>query len=181
MLRACVSSGWDPAEYLNPEGPLQVQITELIGEVSRMDVRIGIDGCGVPVHSTTVHGMARAFLRLAVDDAFSPVYRAMHAYPRLVSGINNADAAIAINADAVAKRGARGALGVSVRRRLGVAVKCWDGSDLVAGLTAITALDQLDVFPASAWEPLQRHRLPQVKGGGVPVGGYRSLLDLQWA
>ena len=181
MLRACLSSGWDPAKYLDPGSPLQEQVTELISEVSRIQVRIGVDGCGAPVHSTTVLGMARAFLRLAVDDAFLPVYRAMHAYPRLVSGISNADAAIAVNADAVAKRGARGALGVSVRRRFGVAVKCWDGSDQVVGMTAIAALDQLEVFPANAWDPLQRHRQPQVKGGGVPVGNYRSLLELKWA
>jgi L-asparaginase II len=105
----------------------------------------------------------------------------MHAYPRLVSGISNADAAIAVNADAVAKRGARGALGVAVRRRFGMAVRCWDGSDQVAGLTAIAALDELEMFPPNAWEPLQRHRQPLVKGGGVPVGAYRSLLELQWA
>jgi L-asparaginase II len=180
MLRACVGSGWDPATYLDADSPLQEQVTELISEVSRIKVRIGVDGCGAPVHSTTVVGMARAFQRLAVDDGFSHVYRAMHSYPRLVSGINNADSAIAISADAVAKRGARGALGVSVRHRFGMAVKCWDGSDQVAGMTAIAALDQLEVFPANAWEPLQRHRQPRVKGGGVPVGAYRSLLELRW-
>jgi hypothetical protein len=62
-----------------------------------------------------------------------------------------------------------------------MAVKCWDGSDQVAGLAAIIALDQLEAFPANAWEALQRHRQPQVRGGGVPVGAYRSLLELQWA
>jgi len=181
MLRACVNSGRDPARYLEPGSPLQQQITELIGDVSRVNVRLGVDGCGAPVHSTTVLGMARAFVRLAVDEEFIPVYRAMHSYPRLVSGISNADSAIAVNADAVAKRGARGAMGISVRRRFGVAVKCWDGSDLVAGMSAIATLDELGVFPSGVWESLQRHRQPMVKGGGLPVGNYRSLLELRWA
>ncbi|HEU4750960.1 MAG TPA: asparaginase, partial [Acidimicrobiia bacterium] len=36
MLAACVKSGWDPASYLDPGGPLQRQITDLIADVSRL-------------------------------------------------------------------------------------------------------------------------------------------------
>lgn len=180
MLRACVKSGWNPANYLDPGFPLQQQITDLIADVSRLALEVGVDGCGAPVHSTTTIGMARAFVRLAVDDDFTPVLAAMHSYPGLVSGISNPDAAIARNIDGVAKRGARGALGVSVRRRFGLAVKCWDGSDLVAGMASIATLDQLGVVPTSSWELLQRYRQPLVKGGGRPVGVYRSLLELRW-
>jgi L-asparaginase II len=181
MLRACVNSGWDPAGYLDSGSPLQQQITDLIVDVSRLPLRLGVDGCGAPVHSTTTLGMARAFARLAVDDVFAPILAAMHSFPGLVSGFGNADAAIARHIDGAAKRGARGAMGVSVRRRFGIAVKCWDGSDLVGGMTAIATLDQMGVLPGFTWESLQRHRLPQVKGGGRPVGNYRSLLELQWA
>ena len=43
----------------------------------------------------------------------------MHAFPALVSGVGNVDAAIATHLDAVAKRGAAGALGIGLRGRLG--------------------------------------------------------------
>ncbi len=181
MLRACLSSGWDPARYLEPGSPLQQQVTDLISEVSRLPLRVGVDGCGAPVHNTTTLGMARAFVRLAVDDYFTPILAAMHSFPGLVSGVGNADAAIGRHIDGAAKRGARGALGVAVRGRFGIAVKCWDGSDLVAGMASIATLDRLGVIPEPAWESLDRHRQPQVKGGGHRVGNFRSLLDLQWA
>lgn len=180
MLAATVASGWDPASYLDPSHPLQTRISELIRDIAGLIDPIGIDGCGAPVFATTARGMGRAFARLSTATEFAEVFGAMHAYPALVSGVGNVDAAIATNLHAVAKRGAAGALGIGLRGRLGMAVKVWSGSGLVAGVAAVAALDQLGALTPYARERLERLSHPMVKGGGLPVGRFEPRLELRW-
>jgi L-asparaginase II len=180
MLAATVASGWDTANYLDPSHPLQARITESIRDVAGPVDPIGVDGCGAPVFATTARGMGKAFARLSTATEFIDTFDAMHAFPALVSGVGNVDAAIATHLDAVAKRGAAGALGISLRGRLGVAVKVWSGSNLVAGVTGLAALDQLGALTPHARERLARHSHPLVKGGGQPVGRFEPRLELRW-
>jgi L-asparaginase II len=180
MLAATVASGWDPSTYLDPHHPLQVRITGSIRDVAGPVEPIGVDGCGAPVFATTARGMGRAFARLSVADEFLEIFDAMHAFPALVSGVDNVDAAIATQLDAVAKRGAAGAIGIGLRGRLGIAVKVWGGSGLIAGVAGLAALDQLGVLTPFARERLQRHSHPVVKGGGQAVGRFEPRLELRW-
>lgn len=180
MLAATVASGWDTSNYLDPKHPLQARITDSMREVAGPVDPIGVDGCGAPVFATTARGMARAFARLSVAAEFHEVFDAMHAFPALVSGVDNVDAAIATQLDAVAKRGAAGALGIGLRGRLGIAVKVWSGSGLIAGIAGLAALDQLGALTPYARERLQPHSHPVVKGGGQPVGRFEPRLELQW-
>ena len=181
MLRASQNSGWPLPTYPQPDHPLQKAMLEFMVEVADVDRIVGVDGCGVPVYLTSTRGMARAFARLAHDQGLASIYTVMHTYPGLVSGEANPDAAIARHCPAVAKRGAMGSLGVAVGGRFGVAVKCWDGSERVAGMAAIAALDALGVTPLEAAGALEPFRHPVVKGGGEPVGAYRSRLELTWS
>jgi L-asparaginase II len=181
MLRACLASNWPLADYLQPQHPLQQRILQFMTEIAGVAPRVGVDGCGVPVFETTARGMSMAFARLAVDQGLASVFGSMHSYPGLVSGVGNADAAIARHLHAAAKRGALGALGVSLGSGLGVAVKCWDGSERPAAMAAIATLDALGAVPPPAQEPLERFRRPPVRGGGRVVGHLVSRLVLQWA
>jgi L-asparaginase II len=180
MLAATVASGWDPSTYLSPDHPLQVRITDSIRDVAGPVEPIGVDGCGAPVFATTARGMGRAFARLSVADEFLEIFDAMHAFPALVSGVDNVDAAIATQLDAVAKRGAAGAIGIGLRGRLGIAVKVWGGSGLIAGVAGLAALDQLGALTPFARERLQPHSHPVVKGGGEAVGRFEPRLELRW-
>jgi len=180
MLAATVASGWDTASYLDPSHPLQARITESVRDVAGPVDPVGVDGCGAPVFATTARGMGMAFARLSTATEFLDVFDAMHAFPALVSGAGNVDAAIATHLDAVAKRGAAGALGIGLRGRLGVAVKVWGGSNLVAGVAGLAALDQLGALTPYARERLEKHSHPFVKGGGQPVGRFEPRLELRW-
>jgi L-asparaginase II len=180
MLAASVASGWDPSTYLDPHHPLQVRITDTIRDVAGAVEPIGVDGCGAPVFATTARGMGKAFARLSVGDEFVEVFDAMHAFPALVSGYDNVDAAIATQVDAVAKRGAAGAIGIGLRGRFGIAVKVWGGSGLVAGVAGLAALDQVGALTSLARERLRRHSHPVVKGGGQAVGRFEPRLELRW-
>lgn len=180
MLAATVASGWDPANYLDRSHPLQVRITEMMKDVAGEVDPIGVDGCGAPVFATTARAMARAYARLSTATEFQETFDAMHAFPALVSGVGNVDAAIATQLDSVAKRGAAGVLGISLRGRAGLAVKVWSGSGLVAGLAGVAALDQMGALTPYARERLERHSHPVVKGGGRPVGRFEPRLELRW-
>ncbi|MGH8926730.1 MAG: asparaginase [Acidimicrobiia bacterium] len=180
MLAGAVAAGWDPASYLDPAHPLQVRILDLIEEVSGNVIPVGVDGCGAPVFRTSTRRLARSFSYLAVASELREVFAVMHAYPALVSGVGNVDASIATHLDAVAKRGAAGVLGVALRGRLGIGVKCWDGSGLVAGIGAIAALEQIGALTQLAAERLRPHSHPLVKGGGRPVGRFEPRLELRW-
>jgi L-asparaginase II len=178
MLSACIGSGWDPASYLDRKHPLQRRITEYLSEISGPTDPIGVDGCGAPVFATNALGMARSFSHLGTDPELIPIFEAMHAYPALVSGYGNVDAAIATALDAVAKRGAAGCLGVALRNGYGLAIKCWDGNGEAVGVGAVAALDQLGLLPTTARAVLAEIAEPETRGGGRPVGRFRSLVEL---
>lgn len=179
FLRACAASGWPVDSYLHPEHPLQRGIVELVTELSGHPAEpVGIDGCGAPVLRTTARAMARLFARLAVMGEMSEILDTMHRYPALVSSNGEGDTSIAVTANAAAKGGAQGCLGVAVRGRHGVAVKSWDGSMEMAVVGAIAALWQVgDLWP-EAMRRLEALARPPVTGGGRVVGVVEPRLDL---
>lgn len=180
FLRACVASGWSTVDYLNPDHPVQVQVTALVEELGGFEPGpVGVDGCGAPVHRTTVRAMARMFAVLATDDRFGQVYTAMHRYPALVAGNGESDSQIATYLDAVAKGGAQGCMGVGLRAGMGLAVKSWDGNPIVPGVGAVAALDQLGMLTPTARTGLARVARPVVLGRGAPVGEFEPRLELE--
>jgi L-asparaginase II len=181
MLAACVASGWDPANYLLPEHPLQRRITDFMNDVAGPVEPVGVDGCGAPVFRTTVRAMAGAFSQLATASELNQISAVMHAYPQLIAGPGRPDSAIATALNAVAKGGARGTMGVGIRGRLGIAVKCWDGSDMVTGIAAVAALRQIGELPTHAEKALERVGNPVVMGGDGVAGSFRSTLELRWS
>ena len=66
MLATCVHNGWDTASYLDPQHPLQVAITATFERMTGEKAQVAVDGCGAPLLSTSLVGLARAFSRLAV-------------------------------------------------------------------------------------------------------------------
>jgi L-asparaginase II len=181
-LRACRAQGWPTDEYLAPDHPIQILVTDLVAELGGFPAGpLGVDGCGAPVHRTTTRAMARLYSCLASEARLSEVFTAMHRYPALVSGIGNGDAAIATNVNAAAKRGAAGCIGVAVGGRLGVAVKSWDGIQEVADSAAIATLTALGEVPAVAERRLDPLARPRVLGGGRVVGQLEPRVSLRWA
>jgi L-asparaginase II len=181
-LRACQSRGWPIDGYLTPEHPIQALITDLVTELGGFPVSpLGVDGCGAPVHRTTTRAMALLYARLAAEPRLAEVFTAMHRYPALVSGVGNGDAAISINLNAAAKRGAAGCIGVAIGGRLGVAVKSWDGIQEVADSAAIATLAALGEVAPVAEQRLESWARPRVFGGGRIVGQLEPRVSLQWA
>ncbi|MHA7133641.1 asparaginase [Oerskovia turbata] len=185
MLATCVAAGWDTETYLAPAHPLQVAIRETLLDLTGDDaaaLRVTVDGCGAPLFSTSLVGMARAFGRLAAAPSAAPgspeaaVARAMSAFPEMVGGTGR-DATEVMRAvpGLVAKDGADGVYGAGLPDGRAVALKVLDGSPrprpavLVAALSALGAGD----VPGADGVALERVGRTPVLGGGEPVGEVR--------
>ncbi len=176
-LSACVAAGWPTDTYLELDHPYQQRVLRLASEVSGEDVApVGVDGCGFPTVRGTTRGLATAFMHLATDDRFARVREAMTAMPALTSDTDRPEAALMQWLPAAVKGGAVACVGVALTGRLGLAGKCWDGSNLPLYVGMIEALDRLGVLEPVAREGLAIHARPPLLGGGVVVGSYEPAL-----
>ncbi|GAA3527536.1 asparaginase [Aeromicrobium flavum] len=183
MLLTCVTAGWDTETYLQPDHPLQVAIRETIEEFTGVPIAAATtDGCGAPLFSTTVTGLARGFGRLAAAVATDPesaeahVARAMAAFPQMVAGGQRPTTTLMRAVPGlVAKDGADGIFAAGLPDGRAAAFKVLDGAErplapvLVAALDALGAFDGDDVDRAAVDSLRER----DVLGAGRPVGSIR--------
>ena len=70
MLATCAAAGWDIAGYLHPGHPLQQDVRSTVAELTDGPVvGVTVDGCGAPLFSTSLLGLATAFGRIAAAAA----------------------------------------------------------------------------------------------------------------
>ena len=171
MLLACVASGWDTATYLEPEHPLQQLVRGTVGWISGETVQHdAVDGCGAPLFSTTVEGLARSFQALVTAAEGTPertVADAMRAHPFFVGGDDHANSdAMTRVPGLLAKGGAEGVIGMAASTGQAVAMKIVDGNPRATTLIALEVLGALGIDVSEAGSLVE---LP-ILGGGVPVG-----------
>jgi L-asparaginase II len=189
MLATCVAAGWPTDGYLALDHPLQQAVRAAVAELCGPDgaVHATVDGCGAPLFSTTLVGLARGFSRLVTAPAGSPEARvaaAMSGHPTLVGG-EHRDATAAMRAvpGAVAKDGADGVYAAALPGGAAIAFKVLDGAGrprpavlvralLRAGAAAVPGAD-VDALDALARTP--------VLGGGQPVGEVRAVVGQEQA
>ncbi|RYV50582.1 asparaginase [Pengzhenrongella frigida] len=174
MLATCVAAGWGLADYLAVGHPLQLAVRDEIELLTGVPVsHVTLDGCGAPLFSTTVLGLARAFGRIAAAPRREPgspharVAIAMNAHPELVGGTGrDATLAMAAAPGLVAKDGADGVYAAGLADGGSLAFKVLDGADrprpaVLAAALAIAGLDS---------EAIRELGRTPVLGHGRPVG-----------
>jgi L-asparaginase II len=185
MVVACERSGWDQESYPLPDHPLQRRVHEAVLRGTDLaEVRVGVDGCGVPVHGMPLAAMATLFARLVRPDALGELAgsvercaAAMRAHPYLVGGRNRTDTAIMQTTGGeapgglVVKSGAEGLACAAIPSvGLGVAVKIEDGGERASGPALIHALSLLGALSSPHLAALDRFVHRPVKGGDGTVG-----------
>ena len=188
MLAACRAKGWEIQSYRQPDHPLQRAIEEAVLRSSGHDrVRVGVDGCGVPVHALPLRSMATIYARLSApsrwngfEDAIGTVVNAMTREPYMVAGRNRVDTALMETVPGlVVKGGAEGLFCAAVvERGLGVAVKVRDGASRAAPPALIRVLEILSVLEDRAVSSLAPFSRPPVLGGEDRVGELRAECEL---
>jgi L-asparaginase II len=176
MLLTCVAAGWSTVDYVDPGHPLQRVCRDAVEELTGEPVAaVGVDGCGAPVFSTSLTGLARSFLSF-VDAAPGTMPRrvadAMRARPLLMSGTGRQDAALmAAVVGLLCKSGAEGVGVVALPGVGAAAIKIDDGAERARLPVLAAALAHLgihgDALAAAAMTP--------ILGGGLPVGEVRAI------
>ena len=180
MLATCVVNGWDTGSYLEPTHPLQQAIAATFAEVTGEPVEaVAVDGCGAPLLSTSLTGLARAFRTLATaqDGLEHRVAEAIRAHPEFTSGSRRDEAAL-LRAlpGAIGKAGAESCYAVALADGRAVALKTDDGAPRVRPVLMAAALARLDVSDVPGADPTAVAATGRLDllGGGVPVGTIRA-------
>lgn len=174
MVATCVAAGWPVAGYRAPGHPLQVALRAAVGELTGVPVEhVTVDGCGAPLFSSTLVGLARAFGRLgrapveAPGSAEARVARAMSRHPWFVGGTGrDVTAFMSAVPGLVAKDGADGVYAAGLPDGGAVALKIADGGARPVAAVLAAALVVAGADP-EAVGPLGR---TPVLGHGEPVG-----------
>ncbi len=176
MLATCVANGWDTATYLAPDHPVQVAIRETFESLTGEPVeRVCVDGCGAPLLSTSLGGLARAFRTLAVagSGAEARVAQTFRDHPEFASG-SGRDEAVLLRAvpGAVGKAGAESCYALGLADGRAVALKTDDGAARVRPVLMAAALERMGVDrePGVDGAALRATGVVTVRGGGAAVG-----------
>ena len=151
MLATCVANGWPTETYLEPEHPVQRAIAATFAELTGEPVAVtAVDGCGAPLLSASLVGLARAFGRVAlgVDGAGAAGRRrrraspsAIRAHPAYVSGTTRDERALLTAIPgAIGKAGAECCYAVALADGRAFALKADDGAPRVRPVLMAEAL-----------------------------------------
>ena len=175
MLATCVVNGWDTGDYLDAGHPLQRGIRSTFEELTGEPAAVAVDGCGAPLLSASLVGLASAFRRLALapDGPERQVAEAIRKHPEYVSGTRRDERALlAALPGAIGKFGAEGCYAVALVDGRSFALKIEDGADRARSVLMAAALRRSGVDDAAVRSTGEAVLL----GGGRPVGEIRALI-----
>lgn len=174
FLAASKLAGFDTATYLDASNPLQLMVREVIEEFSGEHiVHSTIDGCGAPLHSLTVEGLARAFGKLAQTEP--EIFAAMVENPAVIGDEGTADAILMRELGVVSKLGAEGVLAVATKTGYGLAIKIADGAHRPSAPILLGLMRRHELISQSEFERVFALVAPQVLGGDQEIGQLRLL------
>ncbi len=186
MLATCAFNGWPTSSYLDPDHPVQRGIAAAFAEITGEPVAVtAVDGCGAPLLSTSLVGLARAFGRLARgvdaagadDHAAARIAEAIRSHPAYVSGTTRDERALLTAIPgAIGKAGAECCYAVALADGRAFALKADDGAPRVRPVLMAEALRRSGVHddPGVDADAVRRTGLVELLGGGVPVGEIRA-------
>ncbi len=180
MLATCVRVGWDTGTYLEPRHALQQAVRATVAELTGGQAQhTTVDGCGAPLFSSSLTGLARAFGTIAAaaaghgEDDLARIGRAMNGHPQMVGGTGRDVTTLMAGVPGlVAKDGAEGVYAVGLPDGRGVALKVLDGSQRARPVVMAAVLRVLGRSDAV----LDEIGSAPVLGHGIPVGTIEAVL-----
>jgi L-asparaginase II len=182
MLATCVVNGWDTANYRDPGHPLQQAIAESFAATTGEPVQaVAVDGCGAPLLSSSLVGLARAFATVASASAGPErqVADAIRTFPEMTSGTRRDESALLRAVPgAVGKAGAESCYALGLADGRAVALKTDDGAARVRPVLMAAVLERMGVLdePGVDADAVRRTGVVELLGGGRPVGEIRATL-----
>jgi L-asparaginase II len=186
MLATCVANGWPTATYRDPDHPLQLALAATFAELTGEPIVVtAVDGCGAPLFSASLTGLAHAFRRLAVgvdghelpDPAAARVADAIRAHPAYVSGTRRDECALLTAVPgAIGKAGAECCYALGLPDGRAFALKADDGAARVRPVLMAEALRRSGLLEEAGVDAdaVRRTGMVELLGGGSPVGEIRA-------
>jgi L-asparaginase II len=196
FLAVCQKKGYPVKTYMNPEHPLQQEILYLISQVCqypRERIKIGIDGCSVPVHALPVFNMALGYARLAkpnnfdsdLSEASQIIFKAMNQHPEMIAGTNGfcTDLIGNTNGKLIGKVGAEGIYCIGLKNEgIGIALKMEDGNMNRIPPVVVKLLDDLNVLTKEELFSLKKYYpIDSLNDLATKVGEVRANFKLNKA
>ncbi|MCW2819385.1 MAG: asparaginase [Marmoricola sp.] len=181
MLATCVTNEWSTEDYLALDHPLQQQIARTFAETTGEEVaHTAIDGCGAPLLSVSLTGLARAFARLAraTSGPAARIATAMREHPEYVSGTHRDELALLRAVPgAIGKAGAESVYVVALPDGRAIATKTDDGAPRARPVLMAALLEGIGVTeePGVDGDAVRRTGEAVLLGGGKPVGQIRAV------
>jgi L-asparaginase II len=156
FVTVCRELGYPVEGYWEVDHPLQQQILQILStlaEVPFSEIKIGKDGCGVPVFAIPLKNMAMTYLKLACPDlikdtslqkAVLQMTSIMNEHPLMVASEQFICSILLQDQNIVAKGGAQGVYCFGLKNeRLGFALKVLNGSEDVWPTIVASILEQI--------------------------------------
>ena len=173
FMAASVAAGWPTESYLAADHPLQATIRDVLEEFSGEKIlHSSVDGCGAPLHTITVEGLARAIGKVAATEP--EIVEAMLTNPWAVGDTKSMDALV-MQHGMIAKIGAEGVFVIGLRSGHGVSVKIADGSLRSAPLVALALLHRNQLITDAVYAELKTALAVHSLGGDNILGDLKVV------
>jgi len=171
--------------YLELSHPVQQRILHVISEMADYpmeEIKIGVDGCGAPVHGLPLERLAFAYARMTRPDLLeekrgSVVQRitsSMMAAPEMVGGTDRfcTNFMRAVNGKMFGKAGAEAVYCIGdLQTGIGIAIKIEDGFGRATEPAAVEVLTQLNLLTEEELVQLGNYHSPKVTNASNKVVG----------
>ncbi len=188
ILTICKYLGCSIDDYWDINSPAQQDILDhvaIIADYPREDVKIGVDGCGVPVFAMPLKYLAKTFMRMACPDliedsdvrmAVMKITKLMNENHDMVSGTGLICSLLLMDPNIVAKGGAKGVYCFGLKEeRLGFAIKIMDGSEEEWPMIVASILEQINYKNKDTIERLYKAFPLEVKNDNNKIVGVSKM------
>jgi L-asparaginase II len=187
FICVCAHRGFDVKGYVEPDHPVQREITATLADVTgtRLDDAVrGVDGCSIPTYAIPLDRLALGFARFITGEGLSPgraaaarrLAAACMAEPWMVAGSGRfcTAAMTGLRGELFVKTGAEGVFCAALPDSgLGIAIKCDDGAGRAAEAVMAAAIA---AFVREAGDEFQIR--PVLNRRGRKVGEIRPVAGL---
>lgn len=182
--------GGKPEDYWKVDTPVFKEVADTISTMAETDnMKIGVDGCGVPVFAVGMKNIAVSFKNLACPDKIRDERLAAAAidnvgriqrHPEMIRGSGYPCTVMNMDPNIIAKGGANGVYGFGLKKqRLGVAFKLIDGTEAAWPFLLLEILKAVDALtPEHEQRLLQLHPTLFVNDNDKIVGERRSEIKI---
>lgn len=177
-------------DYWKTDAPVHRRVEQTIRTVGETDaVKLGVDGCGVPVFAVPLRSIACAYKNLACLDTIQDAslrraaegnVRRIGQYPHMIRGAGILCTLMNEDPNIIAKGGANGVYGFGLKKqRLGVALKLVDGTESAWPFLILAVLRALDALtPAHEQRLNTLHPSKFVNDNDLVVGEREALFHI---